>query len=433
MSQARLKRLGKGTAVCLVTSTHVSANPRLVKEAEALAQDGFAVYVVAADVNGALRSFDQAVLENAEWDTSFVRRPAFVMYALLTLLQHACRKLLRWQICRRLFLASRAHNRLTARFAAAAAKVPARLFIAHNLAALPAAAIAARMQNARFAFDAEDFHTQELTAEQRNAGDQVARGIIERMLLPECAYRSAASPMIAEAYNAEYGVKMTPILNVFALSGAPAQPSGEAAMNPRSLYWFSQTIGPGRGLDEILAAIGLMKNPPHVYLRGRPAAGYVEQLMANAQTIGGGATVTLLAPAPPTAMVSLSANYTLGLAIEPGSSPNNLMALSNKLFTYLLAGVPVLLSRTPAHESISRELGAAAIVVDVHDRRATADALERFLDDTRLQHRARGEAWRLGRERFNWESERSIFLAAVTKALAPEMVNLRGELTTVAK
>ena len=74
--------------------------------------------------------------------------------------------------------------------------------------------------------------------------------LIESRWLPGCAYMTAVSPGIADAYVENYGVAQPHVvLNVFPKSHAPsgATPRGTARPGP-SLYWFSQTIGPDRGL-----------------------------------------------------------------------------------------------------------------------------------------------------------------------------------------
>jgi glycosyltransferase involved in cell wall biosynthesis len=116
-------------------------------------------------------------------------------------------------------------------------------------------------------------------------------------------------------------------------------------------------------------------------------------------------------------MVRLCTGYAIGLAVEPDSSPNNSIALSNKIFTYLLAGLPVLLSRTPAQEQLARSLGDAAILVDLRRPQAAAESLESFLNSESAQRRARATAWRLGHEKFNWDVEKQKFLQLVRQAI----------------
>ena len=57
-------------------------------------------------------------------------------------------------------------------------------------------------------------------------------------------------------------------------------------------------------------------------------------------------------------------------------TPNRDICLTNKAFTYLLAGIPVLLSRTTAQSELAVELGDATELVDIYDTKGVAAALD---------------------------------------------------------
>lgn len=94
------------------------------------------------------------------------------------------------------------------------------------------------------------------------------------------------------------------------------------------------------------------------------------------------------------------------------------LGLMNKIFIYLLAGIPVLLSNTPAQRELAAELGDAARVVDLTDPDATAAALDTWASDPDALARAKRKAWRLGQTRFNWGIEQQHFLRRVKETLA---------------
>jgi glycosyltransferase involved in cell wall biosynthesis len=240
-------------------------------------------------------------------------------------------------------------------------------------------------------------------------------------LLPRCVHLTAASPLIADAYEQRYDQRPATVLNTFPISEAPAAPVEtpySRGVGPPTLYWFSQTVGPGRGLEAVVAAMGRMTLPVELHLRGIPTAGYRESLTAYAETHGcPGSRVIWLPPAEPDDMVRLAAGHDLGLALELTSPPNRAICLTNKAFTYLLAGVPVALSRTPAQEWLGAEIADAGLVVDLDDSMALAARLESVLADRGRLARCRASAWRRGRERFNWDLEQDVFLTSVATAI----------------
>ncbi|MBD2297296.1 glycosyltransferase [Nostoc sp. FACHB-190] len=405
----------KQQRICLVSPGHVASNPRLVKEANALHEAGFQVRVVAGDYMAAIRPLDQTILSQAPWAWVQVGLGSRPSYLARRLWQTLARRVTKTGWIPDISIAIWAHSTVSFQLAKAAAAEPADLYIAHNLAALPAAAIAAQYHHARLGFDAEDFHVGELPDTPEYQAEIAVRDRIERTFLPRCHHLTAASPGIAAAYAERYGVNMQPILNVCPLSEAPTSPCKPQTSQP-SLYWFSQTIGPGRGLESIIQAMGQMQTPVHLHLRGLVAAGYAQQLKELAQKVGIGDRLHLLPPAPPSEMVRLAALHDLGLCLELNQPFNRAICLTNKIFTYLLAGLPILMSKTPAQEEIYEELKETALLVNIHEPAAIAIALDQWFSNPVKLKLACAEAWNSGREIYNWDIEKQKFLLLINLA-----------------
>jgi glycosyltransferase involved in cell wall biosynthesis len=403
---------GRATRVCLITPGHLSTNPRLVKEADALAEAGCDVTVLAAtyqawgretDLGFASRPWRRAPPAPFGPDAPRARR-------LVQLARQRTARLAFAVGVRRATVAAVASHPVAADLASAAAKIPADLYIAHYTAALPAAALAASRHGARYAFDAEDFHA----GETLQPSPHVAA--IESAFLPGCAWLTAASPGIADAYAETYGLSVpTVLLNVFPRQEAPAAPTPRGSFAPSpSVYWFSQTIGPGRGLEAAVRAVARAKSRPHLVLRGRPSRGYIAALNALAEAEGVADHIHVQPLAPPDEMAKLAAAHDLGLAAENGRTLNHRIALANKLFTYLLAGVPTLMSDIEAHRRIADEVDGAAVLYRVDDADSLSQAMDALLLDPERLERSRAAAFRLGQGRFNWDVEKVKLVDLVT-------------------
>jgi glycosyltransferase involved in cell wall biosynthesis len=297
----------------------------------------------------------------------------------------------------------------------AAAAEPADLYIGHYLDALPAVAWAARRYGSKFGFDAEDDHIGELDDVPENRSEIAIRQEIEKTFLPHCHHLTTSSPSIARAYRARYGVTMTSILNVFPLSHAPAEPCPRSK-RVLSLYWFSQTIGPDRGLEPVIRAIGKIKGRVKLSIRGSDFLGYSAHLKMLAKEAGIADAISFLPSAPPDQMARLAAQHDVGLASELSTPPNRAISLTNKVFTYLLGGIPVLLSNTPAQRDLAKELGDAAQMVDLAAPDMIAAHLDLWASNPQTLWAAKMTAWQLGQTRFNWDTEKRKFLHAVTRA-----------------
>ncbi|MEH2092752.1 glycosyltransferase [Nostoc sp.] len=406
--------------VCLVSPGHVSCNPRLLKEANALHDAGFHVRVVAGNYSAEARLLDESILPQAPWSWTKVTLGAKPTYLMRRLWQELARRVATTGWIPHLSVAIWAHSPMSAKLAKAAAAESADLYIAHCLAALPAAAFAAQKHHAKLGFDAEDFHIGELTDTPANQTEIRVRDRIERTLLPRCQHLTAASPGIATAYAKRYGVNMEPILNVFPLAEAPAiteRQQGDRVGSEPSLYWFSQTIGPGRGLESILHAMGEMQTPVRLHLRGIPIPGYSEQLMQLAQEVGVGDRLHLLPPAPPDQMARLAACHDIGLSLELIQPRNRAICLTNKIFVYLLAGLPILMSLTPAQQEFAKQLGEVALLVNINDSAAVAVAIDSLLSNPAKLQFVRNQARKLGKGIYNWDLEQQNFVKLVEEVL----------------
>jgi len=246
---------------------------------------------------------------------------------------------------------------------------------------------------------------------------------IERACLPHCAHMTAASPLIGEAYKSLYGVSSTTVLNVFPLemSRASAKPGARRADNGTlRAYWFSQTVGLDRGLQAFLEAMAVAKERVVLDIRGGNRWGHGDTLMALAREFGVAERVRLLPTAAPDEMVDLAASYDLGLSLETETTESRRLCLTNKIFTYLLAGVPVMMSDTPAQRALAPELGDAAALVSLADPPAMAQALDRLAGSPDRPDKAKAEAARLGRQRYNWRVEKRALLFSVERAFAQQ-------------
>lgn len=410
----------RGSAcVCLVTPAHLAANPRLVKEAGALQDAGYNVRVIAG------WSAQWAAIADTDYQERAwrVERVAYGPLARRsTYLRQGVRRRASEAIWRRVrgpaWLAESALHPAVSALSALATSQSADLFIGHNLAGLVAAGRAARRTSAHLAFDAEDFHLGEIEDGREHESQRDLVRVIESRWLPLCSYLTAASPGISREVELTYGVPAPRvILNVFPRAQAPCCPQVPTVEPGPGVYWFSQTIGPYRGLETAVRAIGAASSRPHLYLRGSPAVGYVDELLNLARERGAAGRIHILPPLRPSALVRDAARFHLGLGAEVSVCRNRLIALTNKVFVYLLAGLPVLLSETPAQAKLAEEIGLAGELFPVDDHEALAASIDRLLLDSDRLSKARSSAWELGQTRFNWEIEKGKFLESVEAAL----------------
>jgi glycosyltransferase involved in cell wall biosynthesis len=405
--------------ICIVTPGQIGSNPRVVKEAQALHEAGFDVDVIATQTLDGVEPRDQSLMRRIPWRVRRIDLRSPGRWRLLRARQIAFRGLR--AATGFAPLADLGFSAFTRPLLAAALNVPANLYIAHYPAALPAVVAAARKHGARYAYDAEDFHLGDWPEDSKWDSERQLVREIEGRHLPAAAYVTAASPGIADALVAAYGIpRPHVVLNVFPLEQAQVGPTPKGTAEPGpSVYWFSQTIGPDRGLECAVRAIAIAETEPHLYLRGAPAPGYVAQLQQIAAKRDAGRRLHFLPPEAPDEMVRLAAAYDIGLCgDEITLTAARRACLTNKLFTFLAAGVPPLLSATPAQAAFASEAGLGDLLYPVNDAATLARLIDRILGSPGDLEAARMNASNLARSRYNWQRERDVVLSLV-RSVAP--------------
>jgi len=414
-----------GFDVAIVTPTYISSNPRVVKEADALSAAGFRVCVVFAQ--GPMewaRADDDGVAGAAAWRT----RPVRWSNAVRAERRSYLRSSLRFHLARRLpvaawvpfFVTLRGECRTYPELSRAAAAVPAQLYVGHYPEGLAAAAYAARQRKAAVAYDAEDLHTEEDApgADGLRRSARVFR--IERRWIGSCAYVSTVSMGIARALARRYeGTDPLVVHNVFpwkareTLDGQVKDRRGPAV----SLYWYSQVIGFDRGLEDAIRALGHIRRPFQLHLRGFHSDTTARQLYALAADVGIADRVFLHQRVPPAELLSRTAEHDIGLALEQRVSRSRELTVTNKLFFYLLAGLAVVASATPGQESVLQQMSGAGDTYPPGDPLALAGILDRLMVDKALLAARRRAALDAACRRWNWETEQRPLIETVRAVL----------------
>jgi glycosyltransferase involved in cell wall biosynthesis len=286
----------------------------------------------------------------------------------------------------------------------AANSINASLYIAHNLGALPVVGKIASFLKKPFVFDAEDFHRGQSVI---GSFGFLHSALIENYWIPKASFITAASPFISKQYKDLFGLESLVINNVFNIKNSPA--TNANIYQPIKLFWFSQTIGTGRGLEDILTALkkiplgsfsitlmGDLKKEMENYLRGI----VVDKNEVKVDLI-------FLKPVEPDKIFEIAANYDVGLAIEPGINENNDLSYSNKIFTYLLSGNAILFTSTTAQEYFFNQHPNVGWIYPSGDIDRLELVLRQIKSNPLELLSSKKNARQLAKQVYNWEIEQT--------------------------
>jgi glycosyltransferase involved in cell wall biosynthesis len=406
--------------VCVVTAGHLSTCPRMLKAADALAGAGYDVRVVSTNHTPWAAVADRKVLATRAWGSTVVDydRDTARLTQVATGVRFRMAKALSSAMGSSrvpIPVVIRAYSRIHDELVRAVAAEPADFVYGGTTGALAAVAESAARLRVPYGIDFEDLHSAEHAPDSEGTNVLAAR--IERQVIGSAAFATAGSPMIADAYERSYGIRPIPVHNTFSIAASLG--ADERDVRPLRLYWFSQTLGPGRGLEDILRGIGRMGGAVELHLRGRPIPLYLDALMSLQRQVAPRLTIVQHDPATPDDMVRLAQPYDAGLACDEPVGLSRQFCLANKVFTYLAAGVPVIMSRTPAQSMLETQLAGAAFGYECGNIDGVAQILTRLSSDAALRRQARCAAFTVADRRWHWEhpEDRGALLAAVAGAI----------------
>jgi glycosyltransferase involved in cell wall biosynthesis len=408
--------------IVLISGSSLCHNPRVVKAATTLAHGGYDVHVLGAWLEADLKARDQAMIEQAPFrfePVLDVTLPGLHRTATHTL-RRARRKaantvygLTGWQSRDQLGYGI---GRLLARSRALAAD----LYIAHSE---PALYVAWRlMQDGRRAgVDMEDWFSEDLLPESRRRRPLRPLRFLERELLVRGVYASCPSRVLSEALAKEYGGKPPIVLyNAFpwtdrnAIDGRCKDRRDTAIA---SICWYSQTLGPGRGIEDLVGAMPLLKYDAEIHLRGHPAPGMVDwirdriperwrqrvffhPLVANEE------------------LLSRIAEHDIGFAGEIPYCRSRDLTVTNKILHYLLGGLAVVASDTAGQREVAMQADDAVALYQPGNPAALANALDGLLASHALLAHAKSTALQIARDFLCWEGQERTLLASIAATLA---------------
>lgn len=398
--------------ILIVTTGQPAANPRVVKEYNAFVQQGYHVKVLYT--YSALWSYK---IDLKKFTSGKLKKQDFVLVGgnphtgrFHYVFSRICFKFFSKiaPILSIRFIKEMSMARSTFYLWIVTKRHNADVYIAHYLGALPAASRAAKKNNALLIFDAEDYHR----GEEPYYPGQIKQVIeTENNQLPFVDFITTASPLISKAYHRLYpAIRTITINNVF--SRKFLQPVRKNESPELRLFWFSQYIGPKRGLEKIIEAmniigdcnislhiLGNIKNPVYV------------QLLVNQSKFP--ENIHFIGSVSPDDVFAIAAQFDIGIAAEIPYCENRNICLTNKIFTYLMAGNCVLASDTEAQRYFMQKFPGIGLLYEYDSATNLAAQIKRLFTDRKFLNECKKNASALAADKMNWEKESERLLTLV--------------------
>lgn len=419
----------KKHSICIVTPGYISSTPRVVKEADALAQAGFKVKVIFSQGHlEHIRLYDNELLKQKQWNWEAVCWSRFITserfkYWRVTL-RHKLFSQLPNRLLRLIEISKRAEGRIYPELARLAAKEKADLYIGHYPIGLAAAAYAAKKWHAKLGYDIEDLHTEEFSfLNKENFKKKNLIQLIETCYIPRCDHVTAVSDGVGKAIVDRYKIKKpTTVHNVFLLNDRQYLDNiykDRKDLSIPSLYWFSQTIGEGRGIEDIIMAVGLLKHKIQIHLRGFLSHDIHAKFMALAKKHNVTDRLYFHDQVSPDELLSRAVEHDIGLALEQPVNLSRELSITNKFFFYLLAGLPVIATDVPGQRDVMNSFDTpVGMLYKPGDYHMLAEKLQMLILNPLQLSDYKRAALQISQSRCNWENESQILVKSIRSVIS---------------
>jgi glycosyltransferase involved in cell wall biosynthesis len=396
--------------ICIITQSHLCRNPRVLKEATTLATAGYDVHILTSIISEDLYRQDLLAIG------SFANiKLQLISNVSASTLNSFTDKLLS-KIGRLLVRNFKTENSLALGYGAMryynkAKAAKANLYICHQELATY---IGTRLLNEGYkvAFDFEDWYSEDLLPEARAERPISLLQRIEAIALNKGSYCITTSNALANQLSKVYLCPQPKVIyNVFPSPGF-IHNKIKGFSTPLKLFWFSQTIGPGRGLEQFMNVLSTLKTGIELHLLGNITTDYREILTTLMPAQHGLYFHPLVGENQLAAKI---AGFDIGLALELDTPPSRNYTITNKFFQYIQSGLPVIASETEGQDEAFDKFKPGFKLAQQPSAQQINE-LDRWLSNAVELQLAQQQAIEAAAF-YNWENESKKLLQLVNNAL----------------
>jgi len=281
------------------------------------------------------------------------------------------------------------------------------IIVANDLDTLLGSYVASKIKSKHLVYDSHEYFTEVPELYNRNFPKKVWM-LIERMILPRVKSSYTVSESIAITYNKLYSIDMKVVRNVpYFLETEKKQKSINNGIK-QVLYQGSLNIG--RGLEHIIDAMQYIKNTKLTIIGD---GDITSQLRDRIKARKLEDKVELKGRIPFEELMNETKKADLGIALEENLGLNYYYALPNKLFDYIQASVPVLVSPFPEMQKIVNQYDIGTI----YDHKNPESLAKKITEVFELNNRY--QKWKdnteIAAKDLCWEKEEKVLIELYSK------------------
>jgi glycosyltransferase involved in cell wall biosynthesis len=285
------------------------------------------------------------------------------------------------------------------------------LLVAVDLDTLPANYLVGRLRAIPLLYDSHEYFTEvpELVGRRRV---QRVWERLEGWIVPKLKYAMAVSESIAEVYTEKYGTRFVTVRNLARAYTPEPYPEFHKHYTSKYKIIYQGALNMGRGIELMIDTMAQMDDTV-LFIAGD---GDVRvELERRVDRLKLKERVVFTGRLSPGELQRITPECDLGLSLEEDLGLNYRMALPNKLFDYIQAGIPVLCSDLPEMSAIvhAYRIGEVCISQEPHQ---LSNQLTGMLKDGDVRKQWKSNLEKAAEE-LCWEREEQKLLGLVRSAI----------------
>lgn len=273
------------------------------------------------------------------------------------------------------------------------------VLLSNDLDTLPANILIAKIKKKPLIYDSHEYFTQVPELVRRPKVQRIWEWM-ERQMIPNVDAAYTVCNSIAEIYTQKYGVPFRVVRNL------PFASDQDIAINDEDrdqIVLYQGAVNEGRGLEQAIGAIKFLEGIRLVIAGDGDKRKVLQKLVEDE---GLSDKVEFRGRLPIHQLAELTRRASVGLSIEEDIGLNYHYALPNKLFDYIQAQVPVLVTNLPEMVAVVNHYEIGEVISDLNSRNLSAILADMFANSEKRK------LWKnnlkLAARELVWEKEEKI-------------------------
>ncbi len=278
-------------------------------------------------------------------------------------------------------------------------KTKATHLLSNDLDTLLPNFIVSKLKNLDLIYDSHELFSEVPEVVNRPVVKKVWIGL-ESFLLPKLHTCYTVSESIAKYYNSKYSSSFEVIYN-YPVFYEPKKNCSILAEETRAIILYQGAVNIGRGIELMIDCMMHIEDALLVIVGGGDIFLEIQEKVSNLNLED---KVLLMGRVSPEVLKGITPYASLGLSLEEDLGLNYRYAMPNKIFDYVMAEVPVLVSDLPEMRSVINKYKIGWVV----ESRSSIELAIQINNILEIDSAFFSSSLHHSRKRLNWESQENV-------------------------